>query len=76
MYSLMMNPTLSDLIGGIQPVTLSDEYLRMIEEVESAPENQSGSDKTWVWEAEVQDAHERLCAMAQMTIAVRPLARR
>ena len=30
------------------PVELSEEYLRMIEEVESAPENQSGADKTWV----------------------------
>jgi len=28
---------------------------------------------TWVWEAEVVDADERLCALAQMTIAVRPL---
>ena len=28
---------------------------------------------TWVWEAEVRDAHDRLCALAQMTIAVRPL---
>jgi len=28
---------------------------------------------TWVWEAEVVDAEERLCAMAQMTIAVRPI---
>jgi uncharacterized protein (TIGR00369 family) len=28
---------------------------------------------TWVWEAEVLDADERLCALAQMTIAVRPL---
>jgi uncharacterized protein (TIGR00369 family) len=28
---------------------------------------------TWVWEAEVVDAQERLCALAQMTIAVRPL---
>lgn len=27
---------------------------------------------TWVWEAEVVDAEERLCAQAQMTIAVRP----
>jgi len=26
---------------------------------------------TWVWEAEVVDAEERLCALAQMTIAVR-----
>jgi 1,4-dihydroxy-2-naphthoyl-CoA hydrolase len=28
---------------------------------------------TWVWEAEVRDAEGRLCALAQMTIAVRPL---
>jgi 1,4-dihydroxy-2-naphthoyl-CoA hydrolase len=30
---------------------------------------------TWVWEAEVVDAEERLCALAQMTIAVRPIPR-
>jgi uncharacterized protein (TIGR00369 family) len=28
---------------------------------------------TWVWDAEVKDANEKLCALAQMTIAVRPL---
>ena len=28
---------------------------------------------TWVWEAAVHDAEDRLCALAQMTIAVRPL---
>ena len=28
---------------------------------------------TWVWDAEVVDAEERLCALAQMTIAVRPI---
>jgi uncharacterized protein (TIGR00369 family) len=27
---------------------------------------------TWVWDAEVSDAEGRLCALAQMTIAVRP----
>jgi len=27
---------------------------------------------TWVWEAEVRDAEDRVCALAQMTIAVRP----
>lgn len=27
---------------------------------------------TWIWEAEVVDDEERLCATAQMTIAVRP----
>lgn len=30
---------------------------------------------TWVWEAEVRDAEARLCALAQMTIAVRPIRR-
>ncbi len=28
---------------------------------------------TWVWDAAVHDAEDRLCALAQMTIAVRPL---
>ncbi len=27
---------------------------------------------TWIWEAEVRDAESRLCALAQMTIAIRP----
>jgi 1,4-dihydroxy-2-naphthoyl-CoA hydrolase len=31
---------------------------------------------TWVWEAEVRDADDRLCALAQMTIAVRPIPKR
>lgn len=31
---------------------------------------------TWVWDAEVRDADERLCALAQMTIAVRPTSGR
>jgi uncharacterized protein (TIGR00369 family) len=30
---------------------------------------------TWVWEAEVRDDERRLCALAQMTIAVRPISR-
>jgi 1,4-dihydroxy-2-naphthoyl-CoA hydrolase len=28
---------------------------------------------TWVWDAEVRDSQDRLCALAQMTVAVRPL---
>ena len=28
---------------------------------------------TWVWEAEVLDSDDRVCALAQMTIAVRPM---
>lgn len=31
---------------------------------------------TWVWDAEILDAEERLCALAQMTIAVRPIPQR
>ncbi len=31
---------------------------------------------TWVWDAEVRDADDRLCALAQMTIAVRPIPKR
>jgi 1,4-dihydroxy-2-naphthoyl-CoA hydrolase len=31
---------------------------------------------TWVWDAEVHDAEDRLCALAQMTIAVRALPQR
>jgi 1,4-dihydroxy-2-naphthoyl-CoA hydrolase len=27
---------------------------------------------TWVWQAEVRDAEERLCGVAKMTMAVRP----
>jgi 1,4-dihydroxy-2-naphthoyl-CoA hydrolase len=27
---------------------------------------------TWVWEAEVRDSADRVCALSQMTIAVRP----
>jgi 1,4-dihydroxy-2-naphthoyl-CoA hydrolase len=30
---------------------------------------------TWVWDAEVRDSSDRLCALAQMTIAVRPSRR-
>lgn len=29
---------------------------------------------TWVWDVEVVDAEERLCGLAQMTIAIRPLS--
>jgi 1,4-dihydroxy-2-naphthoyl-CoA hydrolase len=31
---------------------------------------------TWIWDAEVLDDEGRLCALAQMTIAVRPLPKR
>jgi 1,4-dihydroxy-2-naphthoyl-CoA hydrolase len=28
---------------------------------------------TWVWDAEVRDAEDRLCALGQMTMAIRPM---
>jgi uncharacterized protein (TIGR00369 family) len=31
---------------------------------------------TWVWDAEVRDAEQRLCALGQMTTAVRPIPQR
>ena len=31
---------------------------------------------TWVWDAEIRDDEDRLCALSQMTIAVRPLPKR
>jgi 1,4-dihydroxy-2-naphthoyl-CoA hydrolase len=31
---------------------------------------------TWIWDAEVTDGEGRLCALARMTIAVRPLPER
>jgi hypothetical protein len=34
------------------PVVLTDEYLLMVEEVESATENQWHADKTWVEDAQ------------------------
>lgn len=42
------------------PVTLDDAYLRLIRHVESLPQNQSGADKTWVWESiEAFEQHYR-----------------
>jgi hypothetical protein len=34
--------------NNMERTRLSSEYLRLIELVESLPENQTGSDKTWV----------------------------
>jgi hypothetical protein len=34
---------------------LSARYLKHIERVEALPQNQSGSDKSWVWETDEQD---------------------
>ncbi len=37
--------------GPTGPVRLSPEYLRAVERVENHPDNQSGSDKSWVGKA-------------------------
>jgi acyl-coenzyme A thioesterase PaaI-like protein len=29
---------------------------------------------TWIWDVEIRDDADRLCAMTRMTIAVRPIA--
>ena len=39
---------MTDNVTQPEPMTLSEEYLRHIEIVESLPENQPGADKTWV----------------------------
>ena len=45
-----------DALGPLRvptgPAVLGEEYLRMIAEVEAAPENQDGADKTWVERAQ------------------------
>jgi hypothetical protein len=35
-----------------RPVVLGAEYLRAVKQIESLPENQDGSDKTWVERAQ------------------------
>lgn len=57
--------------------SLSVSFLRPITEghVEVTARARHRGRSTWVWEAEVLDASDRLCAVAQMTIAVRPISR-
>lgn len=38
----------------VGPLSLSEEYLRAVELVESLPKNQSGADKSWVPKAQQQ----------------------
>ncbi len=55
--------------------SISVNFMRPVTEgyVEARAEARHRGRTTWVWDAEVLDAQERLCALAQMTIAVRPL---
>jgi len=41
----------TELAKSIHP-SVDEEYLEWILEIEARPENQSGSDKTWVWHAQ------------------------
>jgi hypothetical protein len=56
-----MSVTLEDGLRSLREATalartirihLDEEYLRAIALVEALPENQTGADKSWVWEAE------------------------
>jgi 1,4-dihydroxy-2-naphthoyl-CoA hydrolase len=55
--------------------SIAVSFIRPITEghVEVKAEARHRGRTSWVWDAEVLDASEKLCALAQMTIAVRPL---
>lgn len=58
--------------------SINVNFMRPVTEghVEVKAEARHRGRTTWVWDAEVVDANENLCALAQMTIAVRPLPKR
>ncbi len=58
--------------------SISVSFMRPVTEghVEVRAEARHRGRTTWVWDAEVVDAEEKLCALAQMTIAIRPLPKR
>jgi uncharacterized protein (TIGR00369 family) len=55
--------------------SISVSFMRPVTEghVEVKAEARHRGRTTWVWDVEVVNAEEKLCALAQMTIAVRPL---
>ncbi len=61
--------------GGMAAIgqSISVSFLRPITEghAEVTARARHRGRSTWVWDAEVLDAEDRLCALAQMTIAVR-----
>jgi 1,4-dihydroxy-2-naphthoyl-CoA hydrolase len=61
----MMSMGQSISVNFIRPVT--EGYA----EVEARARHRGRT--TWVWDVEVKDANGKLCALAQMTMAVRPL---
>ncbi len=58
--------------------SISVSFMRPVTEghVEVKAEARHRGRTTWVWEAEAINADGKLCALAQMTIAVRPLPKR
>ncbi len=68
---------LAVLDGGMMAMgqSISVNFIRPVTEgaaeVEAVARHRGRT--TWVWDAEVKDASGRLCALAQMTIAVRPI---
>ncbi|MET0305962.1 MAG: PaaI family thioesterase [Solirubrobacterales bacterium] len=58
--------------------SISVSFMRPVTEgyVEVKAQARHRGRTTWVWDAEVVNADEKLCALAQMTIAVRPLPER
>jgi hypothetical protein len=50
-----IDEAVAEVAGLSGPVTLDEAYLRAIDVVEALPQNQSGTDKTWVWEAIERD---------------------
>jgi 1,4-dihydroxy-2-naphthoyl-CoA hydrolase len=58
--------------------SISVSFMRPVTEgyVEVRAEARHRGRTTWVWDAEVVNAAGKLCALAQMTIAVRPMPKR
>ncbi len=60
---------------GAQGLSNQTSFLRPILEgtVHAVARRRHRGRTTWVWEVEITDDAERLCALVRMTIAVRPL---
>jgi uncharacterized protein (TIGR00369 family) len=76
--SLCSRATALVVLGeGMVPVgqSISVSFLRPVTKghVEVQARARHRGRTTWVWDAEALDADQRLCALAQMTIAVRPI---
>jgi 1,4-dihydroxy-2-naphthoyl-CoA hydrolase len=55
--------------------SINVSFMRPISEgtIETRAQARHRGRTTWVWEAEVRNEREQVCALGQMTIAVRPL---